>query len=90
MPQYRKKGTEVQAIKFTGDNYKVVETWGTAFGVLVAQFLTEPDVPYVAFETDSGPYWISLMPGDYIVRPVRGEHYIQPALQFEAAYEEDV
>lgn len=91
MPFFRKRTEEFPAIKFTGDNYKVVETWGTAFGVKVCQFLTEPDVPYVAFEDGEGDwYWVRLEPGAYLARPFRGQHFIQEALPFEDTYEEVV
>jgi hypothetical protein len=89
MPFFRKKTDEFPAIKFTGDNYKVVETWGTAFGVKVCQFLTEPDVPYVCVEEhDEQPLWTRLPVGHYVAKQTGMPPFTLEADWFETVYEE--
>lgn len=90
MTTYRERcKTPVEAIKFTGDNYKVVETWGTAFGVKIAQFLTSPGVPHVCVEDYPGqPYWLPVPNNHYIAKRPGREPVVMEGQWFEDIYEE--
>lgn len=91
MPWFRKRTEEFPAIKFTGDNYKVIETWGTAFGVNVCQFLTKPGIPFVQIEEhDEQPLWTEVPVGHYIAKLSGSPPFTLDASWFEDIYEEVV
>lgn len=83
--KYRKKPVVIEAIRWTGDNWKEVEAFcGAAvmFGTIY-----EPDPVSAAYiHTLEGKMYAR--PGDYIIKGVKGECYPCKANIFEETYEE--
>jgi len=78
MPRYRKRPVVVEAVQFTGGNFKEIE----GFVGAAAEFFTKE----LVIDTREGPLHAS--PGDFIIKGVKGEFYPCKPDIFEATYEE--
>ena len=80
---YRKKPIEVEAIKWSGDNFNEVREFCPE-----ASFLNAPAVPYMEvfiIPTLEGNMQCSI--GDYIIKGIKGEFYPCKPDIFEKTYD---
>lgn len=76
--KYRKKPAEIEAVQFTGDNYKEIE-----------DFVGQP--LYISYGMVAIPTLEGIMrckPGNYVIKGVKGEFYPCDKEIFEWTYEE--
>lgn len=100
MPKFRKKPVVIDAIRWTGANVQEVTTFLSGFEVHVVNVGESPDAPPVrcigrfdyttmqptiAIETLEGT--MKAIPGDWIIRGVKGEFYPCKPDIFAATYE---
>ena len=85
MPYFRKRPILVEAIQFTGNNFRELQNWSN-WKVRPPEGTYEPSKA-VKIETLEGTMWARV--GDWIVRGVRGEFYPVKLEIFEETYEED-
>ena len=80
MPKFKKKPVTIEAVQFTGDNWKEIVKFITVpFEAFVAE-------QYITIPTGAGDYKVEL--NDWIIRGVHGEFYpCEPGI-FEKTYEE--
>lgn len=83
--KYRKKPIEIEAIKYTQDTFNQVYVW------------LEQECPNFVCDNRNDPVYfiiptlegdMKLMPGDYLIRGVKGEFYPCKADIFELSYDE--
>lgn len=78
--KYRKKPVEIEAVQYTGDNFKeVCEFVGKILN------MTDSEQNYIIIETLEGDMTASV--GDFIIKGVHGEFYPCKPDIFEKTYE---
>lgn len=83
MPKFRKKPVVIEAIHYTGDNYSEVDSFaGSAFEWKTCS------PPIGCIPTLEGT--MNLVPGDWLIRGIKGELYPCKPDIFAATYEEVV
>ncbi|MFQ5921191.1 MAG: hypothetical protein ACE5JV_04150 [Nitrososphaerales archaeon] len=78
MPRFRKKPVEIEAVQFTGENHFEIE----AFMEAASHRRVDEKV---AIDTLEGT--MVALPGDWIIKGVKGEFYPCKSDIFEATYE---
>ena len=77
--KYRKKPVIIEAIQYTGDNYKEICDF-------VGKFLFQFESGEFVIETLEGDHLCKI--GDFVIKGVRGEFYVCKPYIFEETYEE--
>jgi hypothetical protein len=89
MRQFRKKPVVIEAALFDGHNYREIEKWAEN-KVTVSPVLEPTDYNphgvYLQIETLEG--LMTAIPGDWIIKGIKGEFYPCKPDIFEATYEE--
>ena len=94
MKQFRKKPVVIEAVQFTVTNWKEIEEWtgdiahaGGNWKHYAAgePYLTANDSPYLTVSTLEGK--MTAVPGDWIIKGVKGEFYPCKPDIFEATYD---
>ncbi len=88
MARYRKKTVEIEAIQYTGNNNFEIRNWSN--DIVYPSPVLEPDE-----ENPSGSYLqiktlegiMTAIPGDYIIKGVKGEFYPCKPDIFELTYD---
>lgn len=88
MARYRKKPVEIEAIQYTGNNNFEIRNWSN--DIVYPSPVLEPDE-----ENPSGSYLqiktlegiMTAIPGDYIIKGVKGEFYPCKPDIFELTYD---
>jgi hypothetical protein len=88
MPKFRKRPVVIEAMRYEPHRSRELEQWSG--GVVVTSPVLEPTVAnhsgeYVQIETLEGV--MTAIPGDWIIRGVKGEFYPCKPDIFEATYE---
>ncbi len=84
--KYRKKPVEVEAMKFTGENYKEIRDWTGGTKDRTVALDSKNDGLRVKIRTLEGT--MEAKEGDYIVKGVKGEFYpVKPEI-FHETYEQ--
>lgn len=91
--QFRKKPVVIKAIRYTGDNLREVlsftgkhpsfDSWFDSFDAYAAHVAADRQV----FKIFTLEGTMEALPGDWIIRGVKGEHYPCKPDIFEATYE---
>lgn len=86
--KYRKKPVVIEAIRFDGNNNELLRRWSD--GAVYASPVLEhregnPTGIYVQITTLEGT--MTAIPGDWIIRGIKGEYYPCKPDIFEATYE---
>jgi hypothetical protein len=79
MPAYIKKPVVIEAIQWTGDNWKQIDDF------ITVKHYTYPKEGYISIPTLEG--LMQANKGDYIIKGVQGEFYPCKPDIFEATYE---
>lgn len=95
MAKYRTKPFEIEAVKFTGDNWSEVNEFAglqdldAKWPMANFAMLDEPDGDIVALVWDKlHDTWVGVKSGQYIIREMKNEFYPCDSDVFEAKYEE--
>ena len=85
MPKFRKKPVEIEAEKFEVKNWLAIEKWSGMKVRAVGNWKHDNDVECMAVKTLEGT--MHAMPGDWIIKGVKGEFYPCKPDIFEATYD---
>lgn len=87
--QFRKKPVVIEALEYTGDNWREVREWCGDYsnnrGVMRGHFEVG-DIPTVYIVTLEGEMKVSI--GDYVIKGINGEFYPCKPDIFKKTYEE--
>lgn len=87
MKRYKKKPIEIEAIQFTGNNWKMIEYW-SADSVYVRGTELPDEQKEMEMSVDTLEGQVRAKVGDYIIKGIRGEFYPCERTIFEESYEE--
>lgn len=86
MAKFRKKPVVIEAVRFTLETWRQCEAFCDGRAVAIGNWKHADDVVCLQIETLEGD--MTAMPGDWIIKGVRGEFYPCKPDIFEATYDE--
>lgn len=86
--RYRTKPFEIEAIRYSGDNPKVISGWtgGLFEETSEAERLHDPDITAHVYDY-LHETWVGVKTGQWIIKGAKGEYYPCDPEIFEAKYE---
>ena len=90
MPRFRKKPIVIEALQWTGDNFRTLTEWGAPVTILPASNRPGKGAALIIGTLEDGPNSEAVHvadPGDWIIKGVAGEFYPCKPDIFAASYE---